>query len=138
MDALDFIVKPVQYFSFEMKMKRAVQAVSLKRGREVLLSVGGVVRVLPSSAIYYVEVMNHDLTYHTSEGDFTVRGKLSAVEQELPGEAFFRCSTSYLVNLQHVTQVEGELVRVGGGDVRISRGRKKALMAALAAYMGKH
>lgn len=137
-DALDFIVKPVQYFSFEMKMKRAVQAVSLKRGREVLLSVGGVVRVLPSSAIYYVEVMNHDLTYHTSEGDFTVRGKLSAVEQELPGEAFFRCSTSYLVNLQHVTKVEGELVRVGGGDVRISRGRKKALMAALAAYMGKH
>ena len=137
-DALDFIVKPVQYFSFEMKMKRAVQAVSLKRGREVLLSVGGVVRVLPSSALYYVEVMNHDLTYHTSEGNFTVRGKLSAVEQELPGEAFFRCSTSYLVNLQHVTKVEGELVRVGGGDVRISRGRKKALMAALAAYMGKH
>ena len=67
-EALDFIVKPVRYSSFEMKMRRILQAVDLKKGREVLLNVGGTVRVLTSSSIYYVEVMDHDLTYHTSQG----------------------------------------------------------------------
>ena len=53
-EALDFIVKPVRYPSFEMKMRRILQAVDLKKGREVLLNVGGTVRVLTSSSIYYV------------------------------------------------------------------------------------
>ncbi len=137
MDALDFIVKPVQYFSFEMKMRRAMQAVRMKKSGEVLLSVGGVTRVLPSAAIYYVEVMNHDLTYHTEEGPLTVRGKLSAVETQLPQGTFFRCAASYLINLRHVTQVDAEMVQVGGENIRISRGRKKELMAALAGFLGR-
>ena len=136
-EALDFIVKPVRYPSFEMKMRRILQAVDLKKGREVLLSVGGTVRVLTSSSIYYVEVMDHDLTYHTSQGDVTVRGKLCAVEQQLPREVFFRCSTSYLINLQHVRQLTGDTVLVGDRELRVSRGRKKELMAALAACLGR-
>ena len=136
-EALDFIVKPVRYPSFEMKMRRILQAVDLKKGREVLLSVGGTVRVLTSSSIYYVEVMDHDLTYHTSQGDVTVRGRLSAVEQQLPREVFFRCSTSYLINLQHVRQLTGDTVLVGDRELRVSRGRKKELMAALAACLGR-
>lgn len=136
-EALDFIVKPVRYSSFEMKMRRILQAVDLKKGREVLLNVGGTVRVLTSSSIYYVEVMDHDLTYHTSQGDVTVRGKLSAVEQQLPKEVFFRCSTSYLINLQHVRQLTGDTVLVGDRELRVSRGKKKELMAALAACLGR-
>lgn len=136
-EALDFIVKPVRYSSFEMKMRRILQAVEMKKGREVLLNVGGTVRVLPSASIYYVEVMDHDLTYHTDQGDFTVRGKLSAVEQQLPGEAFFRCSTSYLINLQHVRRLTGDVVQVGEWELRVSRGKKKELLAALAAFLGK-
>lgn len=136
-EALDFIVKPVRYPTFEMKMRRILQAVDLKKGREVLLNVGGTVRVLTSSSIYYVEVMDHDITYHTSQGDVTVRGKLSAVEQQLPKEVFFRCSTSYLINLQHVRQLTGETVLVGDRELRVSRGKKKELMTALAAYLGR-
>ena len=136
-DALDFIVKPVRYPSFEMKMRRILQAVNLKKGREVLLNVGGTVRLLTTSSIYYVEVMDHDITYHTSQGDVTVRGKLGAVEQQLPKEVFFRCSASYLINLQHVSQLTGETVLVGNRELRVSRGKKKELMAALAAYLGR-
>lgn len=136
-EALDFIVKPVRYPAFELKMRRILQAVNLKKGQEVLLNVGGSVRVLTSSAIYYVEVMDHDVTYHTSQGDVTVRGKLGAVEQQLPKEVFFRCSTSYLINLQHVRQLTGETVLVGDRELRVSRGKKKELMAALAACLGR-
>lgn len=135
--ALDFIVKPVRYPSFETKMRRAIQSVQMRKGREVQLTVGGGVRVMPSSAIYYIEVMDHDLTYHTEEGDLLVRGKLGGVEQQLPADSFFRCSASHLINLRYVTQFSGDTVRVAGNDVRVSRARKKELMAAMAAYLGR-
>lgn len=136
-DALDFIVKPVRYPSFEMKMKRAIQALRMKKGSEVLLSLDGVKKVLPSVSIHYIEVMNHDLTYHTEEGVFRTRGKLGAAEQQLPAESFFRCSVSYLINLRYVTQVSGDTVQVAGNELPVSRGKRKELMTAIAAYLGR-
>ena len=59
------------------------------------------------------------------------------MEQQLPGEAFFRCSTSYLINLQHVRRLTGDVVQVGEWELRVSRGKKKELLAALAAFLGK-
>lgn len=136
-DALDFIVKPVRYPSFEMKLRRALQVLRMKRGSEVLISLDGVVKVLPSVTIRYIEVMNHDLTYHTEEGVFRTRGKLGAVEQQLPAESFFRCSVSYLVNLRYVTQVSSDTVWVAGDELPVSRSRRKELMSAIAAYLGR-
>lgn len=56
---------------------------------------------------------------------------------QLPKEVFFRCSTSYLINLQHVRQLTGDTVVVGDRELRVSRGKKKELMAALAACLGR-
>lgn len=136
-NAFDFIVKPVNPTAFEMKLKRAVRALGLKRGSDLTLNAGGVTRVIPSSSIQYIEVMDHDLTYHTDQGVFSVRGKLSAVEQRLPPGSFFRCSVSYLINLRYVTQFTGEQVCVAGEWLRVSRAKKKELASAVAAYLGQ-
>lgn len=136
-DAFDFIVKPVNPTAFQMKLKRALRALKLSQGSELALNVGGVTRVLASSAIQYIEVMDHDLTYHTEQGTFSVRGKLSSVEQKLPAASFFRCSVSYLINLRYVTQFTGEQVCVAGQWLRVSRTKKKELASAVAAYLGQ-
>ena len=136
-NAFDFIVKPINPTAFDMKMKRAVRALKLSRGSEFSLNVGGVTRVLAAPAIQYIEVMNHDLTYHTEQGIFSVRGKLSSVEQKLPAASFFRCSVSYLINLRYVTQFTGEQVCVAGQWLRVSRTKKKELASAVAAYLGQ-
>lgn len=136
-EAFDFIVKPVNPTAFEMKMKRIMRALKLSRGSELTLEANGVTRILPSSAICYIEVKNHDLTYHTEQETFSIRGKLSTVEQKLPSESFFRCSISYLINLRYVTKFTGDQVCVAGEWLRVSRAKKKELAAAVAAYLGQ-
>lgn len=136
-NAFDFIVKPINPTAFDMKMKRAARALKLSRGSELALNTGGITRVLPSSSIHYIEVMDHELTYHTEQGVFSVRGKLSLVEQKLPAGSFFLCSVSYLINLRYVTQFTGEQVCVAGDWLRVSRSKKKDLAAAVAAYLGQ-
>ena len=56
-------------------------------------------RRLPLDDIYYIEVMNRDLTYHTADGQITERRALKSLEKELAGRGFCRCSASFLVNL---------------------------------------
>ncbi len=136
-NAFDFIVKPVNPTAFDMKLRRAVRALKLARGTELVLNAGGVTHVLPSSSIHYIEVLDHDLTYHTEQGVFSARGKLSSLEQKLPAASFFRCSVSYLINLRYVTQFTGEQVCVAGEWLRVSRSKKRELATAVAAYLGQ-
>lgn len=137
-NAFDFIVKPLNYAAFEMKMKRVFRALKLKQGTELVLNLGGgTTRKIPSSSIYYIEVMNHDLTYHTDQGVFTVRGKLSSATQQLPAASFFRSKSSYLINLRYVIQVTAEEVCVAGDWLRVSRTKRKELVTAVAAYLGQ-
>lgn len=136
-EALDFIVKPVRYASFEMKIRRVLRAVEMRRGWKVRISVGATTLVMPSSAIRYIEVMDHDLTYHTDQGDIRTRGTLGTVERQLPADTFFRCSVSYLINLRYVEQYSGESVWVAGREIPVSRAKKKELMVALSAYLGR-
>lgn len=137
-NAFDFIVKPLNYTAFEMKMKRVFRALKLKQGTELVLNLGGgTTRKISSSSIFYIEVMNHDLTYHTDQGVFTVRGKLSSVTQQLPAASFFRSKSSYLINLRYVIQVTAEEVCVAGDWLRVSRTKRKELVTAVAAYLGQ-
>lgn len=136
-DALDFIVKPVRYPAFQIKMRRILQAIEAQHQQGVLVHVDGSDTVVPVSQIHFIEVSNHYLTYHTGQGDYTVRGKLTAAEQQLPADSFFRVSAAYLIHLRYVDRVYSEDVEVAGTLIRISRTKKKDLMAALAAYLGK-
>lgn len=136
-DALDFIVKPVQYPAFRMKMKRIIGAVKAQQNEGIMVNLVGSSRIIPANRLYYVEVSGHNLTYHTVDGDYSIRGKLSAVEPQLPAEMFFRCSASHIVNLRYVTQVFAEDAEVAGVLIRIGRGRKREFMDALSAWLSK-
>lgn len=136
-DAMDFIVKPIQYPDFRRKMKRVLQAVGMRQRRGIMVNAGGVQQVIPAVDIYYVEVADHNLCYHTAAGNFTVRGKLGVAQQQLPGELFYRCSASHLINLRYVTQVGREDVTVAGQAIRFSRTKRRDLVAAVAAFLGR-
>ncbi len=136
-DAADFILKPVRYTSFSMKMRRILQIAESKRGKSVALSVGGETKVVPLREIYFIEVKNHDLTYHTMQGDVVMRGNMSSAQAKLPEDMFFRCSAAFLINLRYVTQIGSEEVEVQGNHIRISRGKKKELVQALTTFLGK-
>ena len=63
-DALDFIVKPVRYHDFSMRMDRAMRKMALRPDRPLVVGSGPTLRVLPLNTIEYVESSNHDLVYH--------------------------------------------------------------------------
>lgn len=136
-DAMDFVVKPVRYFNFSLKLDRAVKQRRRLEKAELVLPNKENAQRLSITDILYIEVKNHTLIYHTVSGDtVSIRGTISAEEEKLRSQGFARCSNSYLVNLARVTAVEKNTLLVGGRALPISRTQKAELMRALADFVG--
>lgn len=134
-DACDFAVKPVTYSDFYMKMRKAVKRV--KRGQDDIITfkmTGSIVKISASN-IYYVEVIKHDLIYHTVSGEIKSHGTMREVEEKLNDYFFYRVHHSYLVNLQHVQAVRGDFIVVNGAEIKISRAKKADFMEKFAKYV---
>lgn len=139
-EAADYIIKPVEYYDFAMKFRRALRRAARRGGRELTLdAVGGICRVEISN-IVYVEALDHYLTYHTKgrdagQGEIEVRGSIGEHETLLTPYGFCRIHKSYLVNLAHIDVIRTSEAVVSGYAVPIGRRYKKALMEKYMQFM---
>lgn len=136
-DALDFVVKPVNYQSLSMRLDRALRILATKRVSNIYLSTRFGARVFPITALVYAEVRGHSLEYHLADEVISVRGTMSKLEEDIGSPRFVRISNSCLINADHIHSINGSLVRMSTGDeLAISRTKKKAALEALASYFG--
>lgn len=136
--AMDFMVKPVRYFNFTIKLKRAIcYRAKMKKAEMVIKTENGFKRI-PHSDIYYIEVSDHILTYHTLNGKISERGTIKKREEQLREYDFVRCNSCYLVNAMHVTEISVQCLTVGGVELSVSRTRKKEVMNVLTKFNGEY
>lgn len=136
-DALDFVVKPINYYRFCAMMRRALRNLPDRNDKELILQTSGTIKRLRISQIYYIEIQDHLLLYYTDEGHISAWGRMSDVEAELDAYNFARCSSSHLVNLQYVKSVTKTEVVVGNTTLPISQRRRKAFSDRVLAYLNK-
>lgn len=136
-DALDFVLKPLSYYSFAMKLKRALERLTAGREEQLLIRTQNGMQLLSPSDILYLETLNRYLYFHTLRGDFRIRESMMAMEEKLAARQFARCNQSYLVNLRYVEGVDGNMVVLQGGvRLEISRRNKNQFMDTLLHYYG--
>lgn len=137
-DALGFLVKPATFAGLSMNLDRAMREVRRGANRTLTVPTEDGFRSLPFSQVTHIEVRNHDLVYHTVDGEaLRARGSLAQVERELADAPMARVSRYYLANMALITGVAGDEVTVAGGAaLHITRGHKKEIELALARYLG--
>ena len=98
-DAIDFVVKPVEYYVFAEKLRKAIRYTRKNVERELVITTEDTVVKLGLSRIRYVEKSKNYLIYHTDDGDYKMRGTMTAPEEELGKDGFSTCISGCLVNL---------------------------------------
>ena len=136
-DALDYVLKPVNYFAFSQRIERAISRMSRRREQYFTVPVRGGIRKLSVSNILYVEVQDHDLLFHTRNESILTRGSLAEVEAKLGNAGFFRCNKYCLVNLAFADSLQGIDLVVAGEHIQVSRAKKKAILDALNNYLNE-
>lgn len=135
--AMDFIAKPVARTAVERAMERALD--SLKKyegGCFALETMDGLVS-LPVCGLYYVEVSDHNLVYHTQQGDYRVRGRFGEVREKLNDRFLVPCGRSHLVNMRHVQSVHSDHLMVNGVRIQVAKSRHKKIEQAFLSCVGE-
>ena len=135
-DAMNYILKPVNKYDFAMKMTKAISRATRYADEAIQVRGANEAYVLRVASIKYLEVLEHYVTYHTTEGDFSEYITLKEAEKKVNKPFFARCGRSYLVNFKYVTGIRDNTVLIGTDSVPISRSYKKAFLNASAVFMG--
>ncbi len=135
-DALDFIVKPFDKYTFSLKMTRALGRITVRRNDEIIITVNGDLVSIRTHLIKYLEVQGHYIVYHSKEGEFVEYSSLSAAEKKIRDDAFIRCNRGCMVNLRFVTSVKKDSCIVDGKEIFIARPQQKKLKQAFADWLG--
>ena len=135
-NALDFIVKPLNVYEFGMKINRALRKLNLIDEDVLTITKKDSVCRVKYSDICFVETQKHRIIYHTTNGDIDIYGTMKDVEKSLSECNFVKCNRCYLVNLKYVTEVNKNECTVDGHKLVISRNEKKNFLNALTKYNG--
>ena len=134
-DAMDYVLKPVDYFSFSSRLKKALDRLGSRKNRSIVLQISEGMKRMEVGSILYVESMGHKLFFHTLSGNVETRANLKDIAALLSEYGFFRISKSYLVNLEHVEGIRKNDCILGKTALPIGRSMKGPFMEALTRYI---
>lgn len=136
--ALDFVVKPLAYSDFCLKMKRVEKTLQSRTDMSLKISDRYETHVISTNNLMYVEVSGHYLEYHTTDGVLRGYGKIKDAETQLKKCDFMRCNNCYLVNPRFIKNVSGfSLYLTDGTELLISHARKKTFMQDFCEWLGE-
>lgn len=136
-DALDYILKPVEYFAFSQRLDRAINRMKKRITKYITIRVKGGVQKLKVSDIYYVESQGHNLVYYANNEEYVSTGTMKEVETVLEPLHFCRANKGVLINLEHVEGIREGCAIVEGISIPLSRSRKNVFMDTLTNYVSE-
>ncbi len=136
-------VQPLHYLLKPVNDKQLSEALNrfFRRLTPRMLSLTtphGVMRLPVTDALYF-EIYNHTVTVHRADGGSqSWRSTLKELESELPSDCFVRTHRSYLVNLEHIAEIErGNVILTDGCSVPISKNAYANVRLALVNFDGR-
>lgn len=136
-EAMDFLVKPVTDCSFQLSFARILRRLRQRRGHSIQVRRGKNTYSIDALAIRYAETQGHSLLLHMKDGtSLSITESIQNLTRRIQHLGFFRCHTSFLVNLSAVDTILRTDAVVGGVVLPVSRHRREAFLQAMADYAG--
>lgn len=130
-EAAGFLVKPVNSVALFRCMDRILKLIERRKDGYLVLQNTRELQRISLKSIHYIESKGHYIKVHTDLGAPVVLSSMKAVEQQLEGQSFFRCSSSCIISLERVRSISQNTIVVEGTELTVSCSRKKELMDAL-------
>ena len=135
-DALDYVLKPIQYPAFDLKFQKALTLCGqTKKTEYMVISANEGVFRMDAADVQYIEIYQHHIQYGTTKGIYNGYGTLKKIEDMLPQGYFFRCNNHTIAGLNHVQGIlQNGDVQVGNRTFEVARTKRKELVDVLHQY----
>jgi DNA-binding LytR/AlgR family response regulator len=138
--AVDYLLKPVRPDRLAETLRRVLTlrataprppAPRAPADEVIPVELAGRTRMLPRSAVRWVEAQGDYARLHTADGSHLVRVPLAVLEERWADAGFVRIHRSYLVALRLISELRlaqgGYVVRVGDRELPVSRRHTREL-----------
>lgn len=137
-NALDFMVKPVEFFDFTVKLEKAINIVKRKKKQTLVIGKGDELQRVNIYDIMYVEKEKNNLVFHTVKEILYKRGSIADLKKYLEGAHFSECMSGCIVNLEYVDLIHKDSILIRGNTLPISRRMKKKFIQDYLEYAGEY
>ena len=138
--ATDYLVKPVRFDRFLKAVQKAKKHIDLKKNSSNLQnendkifikSEGKIIKILLSE-ILYIEAQGDYLNVMTTSEIYSTQMTLTSMEDSLQNKKFFRVQRSFILNLDFVRSIHGNMVELlNGKSISVSVNKKEELCKLL-------
>ena len=120
--AIDYLLKPIGRDRFDKAMQKWLQQAATKETsavaplleqniydsyqHRIVVKDNGMIRIIPSEDIYYIEANDDYIKIVTRDGSYLKKSTLAHVEQMLDPQHFVRVHRSYLVPVTQLKRIE--------------------------------
>lgn len=133
-----FLTKPVETEKLQEAIRRAINRIDRERGDEIVVENNHRIHRIMLSTILYAESERRNLYIHTMDGDISCLMKIGDFQKNL-GDAFLRCHQSYLVNMEHISRMDKNMITMdNGAEIPVSRRYAEDIRQQFMNYMGNH
>jgi len=133
-DAISYLVKPVNYTTFSLVFKKAINWYCMNEECDMIIELPGGLYKISVDRLMYIEIVSHRLIFHLVDGTIEKTGTLNSIEEMLAPFSFLRCHNSIIVNPKFVNGVQQNEVKVGSETLQISRTRRKSFLEGLSKW----
>lgn len=128
--ALGYLLKPVEDYSLKMNLDKACRLLSIRQKQRMKLKTVHSQEFVTVADILFIEVQRHNLFFNVRKNGKTevikTRGSMQDIAERLKGAGFTRCSTCYLVNLNHILSLGNNMIKLPDSTLPVSRTYKEA------------
>jgi len=139
LDIVDYLLKPFGLNRFIQAVNKAQKRLSLstpsnnniseKKQDYLLVKSEHKIHRVKLEDIFFIQSMREYVAYHTPEGRILSLNSLKKLEQELPANQFIRIHKSYIVAIDKIKTLEGNLVHIKKEKLPIGAMYKEAVLA---------
>ena len=138
--ATDYLVKPVRFDRFLKAVQKAKNQIDLKKNSNssqehndkiFIKSEGKIIKILLME-ILYIEAQGDYLNVMTTSEIYSTQMTLTSMEESLQNKKFFRVQRSFILNLDFVRSIHGNMVELlNGKSISVSVNKKEELCRLL-------
>lgn len=136
-DSIDYLHKPVSLSRFMKAANKArkffeqTNKPNRSNNENLFIRQGQMWVRIPMSEILYIKADDNDVIIKAHDKTYKTHRKLSDLYQHLPREGFLQVHRSYVVQLQKIDKIDGEILEIDARSIPVSKAHLQELRERL-------
>lgn len=132
----DYLLKPISYSRFLKAANKARELFEVKQKsastpKQLYIKEDSVLVNVSLNDIVWIEALGDYVTIHLTDKKHTVLTTMKSMDSKLPAEEFMRVHRSFIVRVDKINNLDGNMLVVGKKLIPIGKSYRKTLMDRL-------